>query len=117
MRVALAFLGETCGCYAILAGDRNRPGVTPTSRLKWWENWLWCENPARRGVEHAQSFRVRATLNTSLPDAPASLREGSASCSHPNRLRQSPELPRCLGTSRPIDKGPPLTSQVFFVAL
>src|SRR5262249_7114999 len=31
----------------ILARARNCPGVTPTRRLKWWENWLWSENPAR----------------------------------------------------------------------
>jgi hypothetical protein len=37
------------------------------------------EPGARRGVEHAQTFGMQATLNASLPDAPASLREGSAS--------------------------------------
>ena len=45
--VALGFLGATCGLYAILADIRNCPGVTPTRRLKWWENWLWSEKPAR----------------------------------------------------------------------
>src|SRR5262249_28129197 len=43
---ALVLLGATCGHYAILADIRNCPGVTPTRRLKWWENWLWSEKPA-----------------------------------------------------------------------
>jgi hypothetical protein len=31
---------------AVLAGVRNRPGVMPTRRLKWWQNRLWSEKPA-----------------------------------------------------------------------
>src|SRR5262249_46505166 len=46
-RAARRFLGEACGLYWILAGVRNCLGVTPTRRLKWWQNWLWSQNPAR----------------------------------------------------------------------
>src|SRR5262245_8572734 len=45
-RLAVRFLGAACGAYAVLADLRNCPGVTPTMRLKWWENWLWSEKPA-----------------------------------------------------------------------
>jgi hypothetical protein len=41
------FFAGLAAFYAILAGVRNCPGVTPTSRLKWWENWLGSEKPAR----------------------------------------------------------------------
>ena len=40
------FLAVIAADYAILAGVRNRPGVTPTRRLKCWVNWLWSVNPA-----------------------------------------------------------------------
>jgi hypothetical protein len=41
------FLEELAAGYPILAGVPNCPGVTPTKRLKWRENWLWSEKPAR----------------------------------------------------------------------
>src|SRR5262249_53218272 len=34
------FLVGLAAFYGVFAGIRNRPGLTPTSRLKWWENWL-----------------------------------------------------------------------------
>jgi len=37
------FLAELASVYSVLAGVRNCPGVTPTRRLKWRENWLWSE--------------------------------------------------------------------------
>ena len=47
VRVSLSgFFPAFAARYPILAGVRNRPGVTPTSRLKCWQNWLWSENPA-----------------------------------------------------------------------
>jgi hypothetical protein len=36
--VALEFLGGACCALVILADIWNRPGVTPTMRLKWWVN-------------------------------------------------------------------------------
>src|SRR5262249_55886269 len=44
--IALPFLERSAVFYAILAGVRNCPGVTPMRRLKWRENWLWSEKPA-----------------------------------------------------------------------
>ena len=43
----LPFPGRTCPYWADLAGIWICPGVTPTRRLKRWENWLWSEKPAR----------------------------------------------------------------------
>jgi hypothetical protein len=42
-----SFLVGLDAFWAILEGDRNCPGVTPTKRLKWRENWLGSEKPAR----------------------------------------------------------------------
>jgi len=33
-------LGQACCFLVLLAGERNRSAVTPTSRSKWWENRL-----------------------------------------------------------------------------
>ena len=41
------FLEGIAAGYANLAGLRNCPGVTPTIRLKCWQNWLWLEKPAQ----------------------------------------------------------------------
>jgi hypothetical protein len=38
--LAVLLLGETCGCYSILARVRNCPGVTPMRRLKWRQKAL-----------------------------------------------------------------------------
>jgi putative transposase len=48
--VQVAHLLELAPNCASLAGQWNRPGVTPTSRLKWRENWLWSENPTREAT-------------------------------------------------------------------
>lgn len=60
--------------YVGLAGVRNRPGVTPTRRLKRWENWLWSENPARAATcvreqlpSRCRSPMARSTRQTSAP--------------------------------------------------
>jgi hypothetical protein len=37
------FLQVFADWYVILAGVRNWPGVTPPSRVKCCENWLWFE--------------------------------------------------------------------------
>ncbi len=52
------FLAGLAVFYAILADVRNCPGVTPTRRFKWWESWLWSENPA----QPATSARDRSVL-------------------------------------------------------
>lgn len=41
-----AFSKVFASFYAILAANRNWRGVTPATRRKWWQNWLWSEKPA-----------------------------------------------------------------------
>jgi putative transposase len=48
--VQVAPLLELAPNCAFLSGQWYRPGVTPTSRLKWRENWLWSENPTREAT-------------------------------------------------------------------
>jgi hypothetical protein len=39
---------------------RNRPGVTPTSRLKWRQKTLWSGKPARAAISARGEVRDRA---------------------------------------------------------
>ena len=74
---------------------RNRPGVTPTSRLKCCEKWLWSENPARAQVaplptalELAGRYHLRLLGMPPRPEEPGEWRTSAAETSHADSLRR-----------------------------
>jgi hypothetical protein len=52
------FLERIADSYAILAELRNYLGGTPTTRLKWWQNWLWPDH--KKPAQAATSAKIRS---------------------------------------------------------
>jgi hypothetical protein len=44
-------LGGACRSWVFLADVRSCPGVTQTSRLRWWEYWLWSPMMSQQDVQ------------------------------------------------------------------